>query len=442
MYKRKIYNKILTWKKESNGRTALLIEGPKRVGKSTVVKEFAKKEYESFILVDFFRASNETKALFDDLSDLDYIFLQLQLTYHVSLTTRKSAIIFDEVQLCPKARQAIKAFVEDGRYDYIETGSLISIHKNVKDILIPSEERKIQMFPMDFEEFRWALDDEVTVPMLKNLYQAGKPLGQAAHRKVMRDYRLYMLVGGMPQAVESYIQTNDFKQVDDVKRDILSLYHDDFFKIDPSGKLSRLFEAIPAQLNSNASRYQVSGVLSGNRAGNILEDIAELKDSGTVLVSYLANDPNIGLSQNKDLTRFKLFTADTGLFVTLSFKDKDFTENDIYAKLLNDKLQTNLGYLYENIIAQTLASNGHDLFYHTFTNEASKRNYEIDFITTYNRKICPIEVKSSGYKMHSSIDKFSEKFSSRISRKILAYTKDVQKDGNVELLPVYMVQFL
>lgn len=442
MFKRKIYNKILKWKKESNGRTALLIEGPRRVGKSTVVREFAKNEYESFILVDFFRASNETKALFDDLSDLDYIFLQLQLTYKVSLKKRKSAIIFDEVQLCPKARQSIKALVEDGRYDYIETGSLISIHKNVKDILIPSEERKIQMFPMDFEEFRWALGDEVTVPMLKKLYEEGKPLGHAAHRKVMRDYRLYMLVGGMPQAVESYIQTNDFREVDAVKRDILSLYHDDFFKIDPSGKLSTLFEAIPAQLNSNASRYHVSGVLSGNRAGDILEDIAELKDSGTVLVSYHANDPNIGLSQNKDLSRFKLFTTDTGLFVTLSFKDKDFTENDIYAKLLNDKLQTNLGYLYENIIAQTLATNGHGLFYHTFRNEAAKRNYEIDFLTTFNKKICPIEVKSSGYKKHSSIDKFSEKFSSRISRKILAYTKDIQKDGNVELLPVYLIQFL
>lgn len=442
MFKRKIYNKILKWKKESNGRIALLIEGPRRVGKSTVVREFAKNEYESFILVDFFRASNETKALFDDLSDLDYIFLQLQLTYKVSLKKRKSAIIFDEVQLCPKARQSIKALVEDGRYDYIETGSLISIHKNVKDILIPSEERKIQMFPMDFEEFRWALGDEVTVPMLKKLYEEGKPLGPAAHRKVMRDYRLYMLVGGMPQAVESYIQTNDFREVDAVKRDILSLYHDDFFKIDPSGKLSTLFEAIPAQLNSNASRYHVSGVLSGNRAGDILEDIAELKDSGTVLVSYHANDPNIGLSQNKDLSRFKLFTTDTGLFVTLSFKDKDFTENDIYAKLLNDKLQTNLGYLYENIIAQTLATNGHGLFYHTFRNEAAKRNYEIDFLTTFNKKICPIEVKSSGYKNHSSIDKFSEKFSSRISRKILAYTKDIQKDGNVELLPVYLIQFL
>ena len=442
MYKRKIYDRLLEWKKESNGRTALLIEGPRRVGKSTIVKEFAENEYESYILVDFFRASNETKALFDDLSDLNYIFLQLQLTYRSSLKERKSVIVFDEVQLCPKARQAIKALVEDGRYDYIETGSLISIHKNVKDILIPSEERKIQMYPMDFEEFRWALGDEVTIPILRELYNAGKPLGQVAHRRIMRDYRLYMLVGGMPQAVESYIQSNDFSKVDAIKRDILGLYEDDFYKIDPTGKLSSLFDAIPAQLNSNASRYQVSSVLTGNRATDILEEIAELKDSGTVLVSYHANDPGVGMAQNKDLTHFKLFTSDTGLFVTLIFKDKSFTDNDIYSRLLNGKLQTNLGYLYENMMAQTLVSRGHELYYHTFLNEASRHNYEIDFIIADKRKIAPIEVKSSGYKTHSSLDAFSEKYSSRISRKILAYTKEYKSDGDIDFIPIYMMQFI
>ncbi len=442
MYRRKIYDSLLAWKSESNGKTALMIEGPRRVGKSTIVKEFAKNEYESFILIDFYKASNDTKVLFDDLSDLNYIFLQLQLTYHVSLKERKSAIVFDEVQLCPKARQAIKALVEDGRYDYIETGSLISIHKNVKDILVPSEERKIKMYPMDFEEFRWALGDDVTVPMLRKLYEERKPLGQVAHRKIMRDYRLYMLVGGMPQAVESYIQKNDFSEVDAVKRDILNLYEDDFFKIDPTGKLSMLFDAIPAQLNSNASRYKVSSVLSTSRAKDILEEIAELKDSGTVLVSYHANDPGIGMSQNKDLSRFKLFTADTGLFVTLIFKDGKYTDNDIYSRLLNGRVQTNLGCLYENMVAQTLVANGHELFYHTFLNEASKHNYEIDFLVKDKKKVCPIEVKSSGYKNHSSIDAFSKKFSSRISRKILTYTKDYQKDENIEYLPIYMMQFL
>ncbi|MBR0420905.1 MAG: ATP-binding protein [Erysipelotrichaceae bacterium] len=442
MFKRKIYDQMLAWKNDSGGKTALLIEGPRRVGKSTIVKQFAENEYESYILIDFYRASNDTKDLFDDLSDLNYIFLQLQLTYRASLKERRSVIIFDEVQLCPKARQAIKALVEDGRYDYIETGSLISIHKHVKDILIPSEERKIQMHPMDFEEFRWALGDDVTVPMLRNLYEAGKSLGQTAHRRVMRDFRLYMLVGGMPQAVDSYIQTNDFSVVDAVKRDILNLYEDDFYKIDPTGKLSALYDAIPAQLNSNASRYQVSSVLSGNRAGNILEEITELKDSGTVSLAYHANDPNVGMAQNKDLGKFKLFSSDTGLFVTLAFKDKNFTDNDIYSRLLNDRLQANLGYLYENMAAQMLAFNGHELYYHTFLNEASRHNYEIDFIIGDKKKICPIEVKSSGYKKHSSLDVFSEKYHSRISRRIISYTKDYKKEDDIEYLPIYMMQFL
>ena len=442
MFKRKIYNRILEWKNTSDGKTALLIEGPRRVGKSTVVEEFARNEYESYIIVDFYRASKETKELFDDLSDLNYIFLQLQLTYHVSLKERKSVIVFDEVQLCPKARQAVKALVKDGRYDYIETGSLISIRKNVKDILIPSEERKLSMYPMDYEEFRWALGDEISIPMLRELYHSHKSPGQALNRKLLRDFRLYMLVGGMPQAVESFISTNDLRETDVVKRDILTLYEDDFRKIDATGKLSMLFDAIPAQLSGNASRYHVSSVLSGSRADDILEQIAELRSSGTVLVSYHANDPGAGMAQNKDLTRFKLFSADTGLFVTLAFKDREFTDNDIYSRLLTGKLSANLGYLYENIVAQTLASNGHELYYHTFLNEASRHNHEIDFLIADQKKICPIEVKSSGYKSHASLDAFSQKYSSRISKRYLVYTKEYQKDGDLQYLPVYMAQFL
>ena len=442
MYKRKIYDQLLHWKNTSNGKTAVLIEGPRRVGKSTVVEEFAKNEYESYIIVDFYRASSATKQLFDDLSDLNYIFLQLQLTYQTSLQDRNSCIVFDEVQLCPKARQAIKALVKDGRYDYIETGSLISIHKNVKDILIPSEERKLHMYPMDYEEFRWALEDTISVTMLKQFYDAKRPLGQAANRKMLRDFRLYMLVGGMPQSVETYIETNDLRKVDEIKRDILTLYEDDFRKIDPTGKISALFDAIPAQLMGNAARYQVSSVLSGSRAGDILEQIAELKDSGTVLVAYHANDPGAGMAQNKELERFKLFTADIGLFVTLAFKDRSFTENAIYSRLLNDTLQANLGYLYENVIAQTLATNGHELYYHTFLNAKTRHNYEIDFLITEKNKICPIEVKSSGYKSHASIDAFSQKFSSKIIRKIMLYTKDYMRDGDMEYITVYMAQFL
>ena len=414
MFRRKIYDKLLEWKTESDGRTALLIEGARRVGKSTVVEEFAKNEYESYILIDFSRASKAVKELFEDISDLDYLFLQLQLQYKVDLHERRSLIIFDEVQQCPLARQAIKALVADHRYDYVETGSLISIKRNVKDILIPSEERKISMYPMDHEEFLWAVGDLTTIPLLKKVFDSGKPVGVQIHRKLMRDFRLYMLVGGMPQAVNEYIETNNFRKVDQIKRDILNLYEDDFKKIDPTGKLSSLFDAIPAQLNKNASRYQVSSVLNGERAENILESIAELKDSKTVLVSYHTNDPNAGMSNNKDPGKFKLFLSDTGLFTTLMFKDGDFTENIIYEKLLNDKLSANLGYLYENAVAQILTANGNALFYHTFMNESTRRNYEIDFILARKNKVCPIEVKSSGYKTHASLDAFSRKFSDRI----------------------------
>lgn len=442
MFRRKIYDKLLEWKTESDGRTALLIEGARRVGKSTVVEEFAKNEYESYILIDFSRASKAVKELFEDISDLDYLFLQLQLQYKVDLHERRSLIIFDEVQQCPLARQAIKALVADHRYDYVETGSLISIKRNVKDILIPSEERKISMYPMDHEEFLWAVGDLTTIPLLKKVFDSGKPVGVQIHRKLMRDFRLYMLVGGMPQAVNEYIETNNFRKVDQIKRDILNLYEDDFKKIDPTGKLSSLFDAIPAQLNKNASRYQVSSVLNGERAENILESIAELKDSKTVLVSYHANDPNAGMSNNKDLGKFKLFLSDTGLFTTLMFKDRDFTENIIYEKLLNDKLSANLGYLYKNAVAQTLTANGDALFYHTFMNESTRRNYEIDFILARKNKVCPIEVKSSGYKTHASLDAFSRKFSDRILDKYLIYTKDFAKDEDIFCLPTYLVQFL
>ena len=442
MFRRKIYDKLLEWKTESDGRTALLIEGARRVGKSTVVEEFAKNEYESYILIDFSRASKAVKELFEDISDLDYLFLQLQLQYKVDLHERRSLIIFDEVQQCPLARQAIKALVADHRYDYVETGSSISIKRNVKDILISSEERKISMYPMDHEEFLWAVGDTTTIPLLKKVFDSGKPVGVQIHRKLMRDFRLYMLVGGMPQAVNEYIETNNFRKVDQIKRDILNLYEDDFKKIDPTGKLSSLFDAIPAQLNKNASRYQVSSVLNGERAENILESIAELKDSKTVLVSYHANDPNAGMSNNKDLGKFKLFLSDTGLFTTLMFKDRDFTENSIYEKLLNDKLSANLGYLYENAVAQILTANGNALFYHTFMNESTRRNYEIDFILARKNKVCPIEVKSSGYKTHASLDAFSRKFSDRILDKYLIYTKDFAKDEDIFCLPTYLVQFL
>lgn len=444
IFKRKIYNKIKQWKTESDGSTALLIEGARRVGKSTVAEEFGKNEYKKYILIDFSIASSDVKKLFDDMSDLNYFFSMIQLYYHTDLEERNSLIIFDEIQLCPKARQAIKALVKDGRYDYIETGSLISIHKNVKDILIPSEERKIQMHPMDYEEFLWAQDDFSTMRLMKVIFESKKHFGDDLNRKLMRNFRIYMLVGGMPQAVDMYIRTNSFGKVDQVKRDIIHLYEDDFRKIDSTGRLAMIFEAIPSQLNKNTKGFQIQKVIQSYnlQEETLLSYIAELKDSKVVTAAYHANDPNVGLSAYKDLTRYKLYMADTGLFVTMLFKDREFTENIIYEKLLSDKLSINLGYLYENMVAQMITAMDNDLFYYTFENKSQKRNYEIDFILSKKNKICPIEVKSSNYKQHHSIDEFYHKYSDRILNRYIIHTKDISKDQDILCLPIYLTSFI
>ncbi len=442
-FKRKAYEKLLKWKQESDGKTAILVEGARRIGKSTLVREFAKNEYQSHILIDFSNVSREVSALFENIYDLDYFFLRLQLLYNVQLKERKSVIIFDEVQKQPLARQAIKHLVADHRYDYIETGSLISIKRNVENILIPSEEEKLRMYPMDYEEFRWALGDTATVPLLRTVMEKRQPLSDAVIRKLMRDFRLYMLVGGMPQAVNAYIEKNDLRAVDRVKRSIIDLYEDDFRKLDPSGRISLLFSAIPAELSKNASRYQVSSVLGDNVSGNTVAQLmAELKDSMVVNMAYHANDPGVGLPLNMDINRYKMYVGDTGLFVTLAFKDKDFTENVIYQKLLSDKLDTNLGYLYENVVAQMLQAAGNNLFYYTWPTEGGKHNYEIDFLLSRSNKICPIEVKSSGYKRHASMDNFIGKFSNRIGQPFLLYTKDLRKEEQLLYLPVFMAMFL
>lgn len=441
IFKRKIYDRMLQWKQERDGKTALLVKGARRVGKSTIVEEFARQEYETYMLIDFSRASEEVKSLFNDLMDLDYIFLRLQAIYNVILQERRSVIIFDEVQKCPLARQAIKQLVKDHRYDYIETGSLISIRKNTEDIIIPSEETRIDMFPMDYEEFRWALGDKATVPLLRQFFDKQMPLGQA-FRKSMRDFRLYMLVGGMPQAVNEYLDTNNLSKVDTVKREIIDLYFDDFLKIDPSGRASQLFQAIPSELSKNASRYQVSSVLSDSERKNLSEVLKAMKDSMVVNFSYYSNDPNVGFSLNSDKDQYKMFVGDTGLFITLAFWDKDVTENIIYQKLLSDKLSANLGYVYENIVAQMLTATGNKLFYHTWPMENSNHNYEVDFLLSRGSKIWPIEVKSSGYKTHASLDAFCKKFSDRISNRYLIYTKDLKKDEATTLLPVFMTIFL
>lgn len=441
VFRRKIYKKLLDWKENSQGASAILVEGARRIGKSTIVEEFAKNEYASYLIVDFSTASADIIKLFDDISDLNFIFLQLQLKYRVSLEKRKSLIVFDEVQFCPKARQAIKHLVKDGRFDYIETGSLISIKRNVKDILIPSEEERIQMHPMDYEEFLWAMGDTATYPILRECFEKKMALGPA-HRKLMRDFRLYMLVGGMPKVVESYLETNDFKKVDAEKRKILKLYGDDFFKLDPTGRMSALFENIPGELQKNAMRYQVSSVLPNERSESIGPLLSMLLESKTVIAAYHANDPNVGLPNNKDSSLFKLFVADTGLFTTLIFNDKDFTENVVYEKLLSDKSDANLGYLYENVVAQILHSSGNALFYHTFLNPKNRHNFEVDFLLSRGNKIWPVEVKSSGYRTHASLDAFCEKYSARVSDRFLVYTKDYGRNEQTTLLPVYMAMFL
>ena len=438
LFQRKLYDRMLRWKQEEQGQTALLIEGVRRVGKSTLAETFAKKEYRSYILIDFNKASKETKSLFDDLSSLDFIFLRLQAQYGVQLYNRQSVIVFDEVQKCPNARQAIKYFVEDGRYDYIETGSLISIHKNTKDITIPSEEDRVQLNPLDFEEFRWALGDKALMPMLSEFYERNVPLGPA-FRNTMRNLRLYMLVGGMPQAVAEYLKTNNLSRVDKKKRDILKLYIEDLNKIDPSGKAAMLFKAIPAQLTGNAKRYQVASVLKDDRVDTVAGIVSEMQASMCINLSRHVSDPKVGLSLSEELDCYKMFVCDTGLFITLAFWDKSYTENVIYEKLLSDKLSANLGYVYENLVAQMLVAAGNELFYHSWPTPDGKHNYEIDFLLSRGNKLCPLEVKSSGYKAHASLDAFQEKFSARILHRYLIYTKDLARDQDVLMLPVFMV---
>lgn len=441
VFKRKIYQKMLDWKKR-NGETALLIKGARRIGKSTIVRQFVENEYERYIFIDFSNAKKEVFDLFEDVSDLDYIFMRLQVIYKIQLIERKSAIVFDEVQKQPYARQAIKHLVADGRYDYLETGSLISIKKNVKDIILPSEESKLTMYPMDFEEFRWALGDTATVDLLRMFLEKMKPLGDAAHRQVMREFRLYMLVGGMPQAVSKYLETNNMAEVNITKREILSLYEDDLIKLDNSGKSSAIFKAIPAQLSKGISRYQVTSVLPNETTYRTYENIYELADSMTVNVVFHSDDPNVGLALTKDTSRYKLFLGDTGLFVTQIFMDKDATDNVIYNKLLSDKLDTNLGYIYENMVSQIFRTSGYELFYHTIKKNEGKSYYEVDFLLSKGNKLIPIEVKSSGYKSHTSLDRFCEKFSDRIGKKYLIYTKDLKKEGDIVYLPIYMAMFI
>lgn len=446
MFKRKIYEELIKWKRISNGSTALLIDGARRVGKSYIAEEFAKNEYKSYILVDFGNVPNDVLHLFaQESSDLDLFFAKLSAFYGIKLFKRDSLIVFDEVQQFPRARQLIKYLVADGRYDYLETGSLIRLKKNVQDIIIPSEEEHIEMFPMDFEEFLWAMGDTVTVPLIKACFESKKPLGQALHRKIMNDFRQYVLVGGMPQSVAAYLNGKDFEASDMAKRRILKLYHDDVSKFAEGyeDKVFALFDGIPAQLSKKEKKYKLSSLGKKARFRSYEDSFIWLNESMIVNTCFNATDPNVGLALSADHSTRKCYMADTGLLVTQTFMDKAFTENGLYRAILFDKLSINEGMIMENVVAQMLRTNGHKLYFYSRTDATNRKNdMEIDFLITEGNKICPIEVKSNNYVSHSSLDKFRDKFSSKIGNSYILYSKDViVKDGIIHL-PIYMAMFL
>ena len=439
-FERKAYQKLLEWKKNYSSEYAVMLEGARRVGKSTIAENFAKNEYKSHILIDFSKSSANILECFDDIGNPDVFFLRLQAETGTTLYEHESLIIFDEVQLFPKARQAIKHLVADGRYSYLETGSLISIRKNVKDILIPSEEMKIQVFPMDYEEFCDATGGNFE--LLRQIFGSKRAIGQATNRKLMRDLRVYMAVGGMPQAVEAYINGKNFSEIDMIKRQIISLYEEDFKKIDPSGRISALYHAVPAQLAKDARKYRITTAIGKRNNTKADELLYELIDSKTVLPCYNSTDPRASLADTKDFNSYKLYLSDTGLFVTLMFIDRPATENKIYAKLLSDKLPANLGYLYENLVAQMIAASGRELYYHTWEKSGSTHYYEVDFLISDGSKIDAFEIKSSGSGKHESISEFCRKFSQNISKAYLISQKDVGNEENLLLKPFYLVPFL
>ena len=439
-YKRKAYHKLLDWKQHYSDKYAILLEGARRVGKSTIAENFAKNEYRSYILIDFSKTSNTILECFDDIGNLNMFFLRLQAETGITLYEQDSLIIFDEVQLFPKARQAVKHLVADGRYHYLETGSLISIKKNVQDILIPSEEMKIQIYPMDYEEFCDATGNNYE--LLHQIYNTNKAVGQATNRKLKRVLRTYMAVGGMPQAVESYIAGENFSQIDMVKRQIISLYEDDFKKIDSSGRISALYHSIPAQLAKDSRKYRITTAIGKKNNTKAEELLYELIDSKTILPCYNSTDPGTSLSDTKDFDSYKLYLSDTGLFVTLMFIDRPVIENDIYAKLLSDKLPANLGFLYENLAAQMITATGRELYYHTWEKSNSTHYYEVDFLISEGSKMNAFEIKSSGTGKHESIKHFYKKYSKHVRNIYLLSQKDVNKEENLLYKPFYFMPFL
>ena len=440
MFKRKVYDKLKEWKDTYNGKYACLLEGARRVGKTTIAEEFAKNEYQTYIKIDFSNITDELLDVFKDINKLDLFFLRLQTETGIDLFKRKSVIIFDEIQLYPKARQAIKHLVADGRYDYIETGSLISIKKNVKDILIPSEEYKIQVYPMDYEEFLWATNGNPGI--YKKILESKMSLGDSTNRTLMRKFRIYMAVGGMPQAVETYIETNNLSAVDKVKRRIIDLYSDDLKKIDSSGRLGNIYLSIPSQLALKRKRFSIKEATQKQKTSKDEERFFDLVDSKIVLPCYNVTQPDIALELTKDFDYFKLYFSDIGLFTTMLFDSGKGIEDNIYSKLLSDKLESDLGYLYENVVAQMIVASGRNLYYHTWRDKDKTHSNEVDFLITNKNKIIPIEVKSSSIKNHKSIDLFVEKYSQIVGRRFLFSQKDISHDGMLELMPIYLVPFI
>ena len=449
--RRKIYDKLVKWKDNSNGKTALLIDGARRTGKSYIVEKFAKENYKSYILLDFNRVPEEIKKLFDlYLDDLNSLFLYLSNYYNVKLYERDSLIIFDEVQLYPRARSTIKYLVADGRYDYIETGSLVSTKENVSDILIPSEEQHLKMYPMDFEEFLWAMGNDNLMNLIRKCFNEKKALGEVFHRKAMDYFRQYMIVGGMPQAVEEYVNSKDFNKVDQIKRNILDLYRDDIVK--HAGKYSlkvrNIFDEIPSQLQKHEKKFKITSLDKNAKTRDYEDAFLWLDDAMIVNQAFNTTEPSLGLSLNLDSTFYKCYMADTGLLISHSFDENGIVSEEIYKKILFDKLEYNGGMILENVVAQMLVSSGHKLyFYSNSSRDSSDDRMEIDFLIsksliTNRHNISPIEVKSGKNYTLTSLNKFIKKYNNYLANSYVIHTGDYRENGGITYLPVYMTILL
>lgn len=447
-FKRKIYDKLLEWKKRSDGKSAILIEGARRVGKSTIAEEFAKNEYEDYLLLDFSLETTDVHRNFEEnIDNLDTFFRNLFAIKRKDLPKKHSVIIFDEVQLFPKARQAIKHLVADGRYDYIETGSLISIKQNVKDILIPSEEEKLKMYPMDFEEFLWATSNVTAMSAISEAFEHRMPLGDIAHRAIMKTFREYMAVGGMPQAVSAYVNGDSYSSIDRVKQDILTLYEDDLKKYDDEEKekASLIFKTIPRQLSNHDMHFTFSELNENARYINYVDSVEFVAESMIGNLCTNVTMPDVLIELYADRSNFKLYMGDTGLLVSQMIREKSETD-DIYRALIYDKLGSNLGMVFENVVAQMLRATGRDLYFHEYKYTPEKtdteKKYEIDFLIVKNKKLCPIEVKSSGYLSHKSFDYFIKKYPIKVQDRYIIYTKDLKHSDGITYIPIYMTGML